>query len=226
MTSWQVQFTGQLDLSIDASVYEIDLFDTSSAAVEKLHQAGRHAVCYIDAGTWEGWRPDASRYPASVLGNSNHWPDERWVDIRRLSILAPILTARMDLCKAKGFDAVAFDNVNGYTINTGFPLTYDDQLRFNAYLANAAHARHLSVAIINDVGQLSRLVSYFDWAIVEQCFQYKECGQTQPFLDAHEAVMAVEYGLPLSQFCSRANAMRISAIEKRIDLDAYRVACS
>jgi hypothetical protein len=33
------------------------------------------------------------------------------------------LPARLDMCKAKGFDAVEPDNVDGYTNTTGFPLT-------------------------------------------------------------------------------------------------------
>src|SRR5207245_9378608 len=102
-TSFQIQFSGLLDQSVQASVYEIDLFDNPAATVASLHSAGRHVVCYVDAGTWENWRPDAAGYPRAVLGKTNGWPGERWLDIRRLAVLAPILRGRLALCAAHGF---------------------------------------------------------------------------------------------------------------------------
>src|SRR5262249_7524684 len=151
------------------------LFDNDASVVAALHTRGRHAVCYISAGTWENWRPDASLFPASVKGATNGWPGERWLDIRRLDVLGPIMDARMDHCKAKGFDAVEPDNVDGYANTSGFPLTYQDQLRYNQYLATSAHARGLSVGLKNDLGQVQDLLPYFDWALNEQCFEYNEC---------------------------------------------------
>ncbi len=41
------------------------------------------------------------------------FPEERWLDIRRIDLLAPILRARIDACRAKGFDGVDPDNLNG-----------------------------------------------------------------------------------------------------------------
>jgi len=77
-----------------------------------------------------------------VLGNDYEgWAGEKWLDIRQISTLAPIMRARLDLCKQKGFDAVEPDNIDGYTNATGFPLTAQDQLDYNIWLANEAHAR-------------------------------------------------------------------------------------
>ena len=90
---WQWQLNGELDLSVAVPVYDVDGFDTPASAVESLHEDGRRVICYISAGSFEDWRPDAHRYPASVLGKSNGWPGERWLDIRRLDVLAPILGA-------------------------------------------------------------------------------------------------------------------------------------
>ena len=59
-------------------------------------------ICYIDVGTAENWRPDYASFPSSVLGGSNGWPGERWLDIRQLSVLEPIMTARFQMCKRKG----------------------------------------------------------------------------------------------------------------------------
>ena len=131
----------------------------------------------------------------------------------------------MDLCKSKGFDGVEFDNVDGYSNNTGFPLTYNDQLTYNTWLANQAHTRGLSVALKNDLGQVNDLLPYFDWALDEQCFQYTECGKLQPFINAGKAVMEVEYNLAPTQFCPKANALNFNSLKKHLSLSAYRVAC-
>jgi len=84
----------------------------------------------------------------------------------------------------EGFDAVDFDNVDGYTNDTGFPLTYADQLEFNAGLANAAHDHGLSVALKNGLDQIVDLLPYFDFEINEQCQQYQECDLLLPFVQA------------------------------------------
>ena len=41
----------------------------------------------------------------------------------------------------EGVRRVEADNVDGYTQDSGFPLTADDQLRFNRAVAALAHER-------------------------------------------------------------------------------------
>ncbi len=207
-------------------MYDVDLFDTDAATVAALHARGRKAVCYLSAGTFEPWRPDASRFPESVKGRPlEDFDDEKWLDIRNWSVLGPILEARLDLCKAKGFDGVEPDNVDAYTNRTGFPLSEQDQLTFNIRIAEAAHARGLSVGLKNDLDQIRQLVPYFDWALNEQCFEYQECGGYVDFTRAGKAVFHVEYKTRPEVFCPQANNMNFNSLFKRIDLDAYRVAC-
>jgi hypothetical protein len=201
------------------------MFDNPASVVAQLHAAGRHVVCYIDAGTWENWRPDAGKYPKSLLGKSNGWPGERWLDIRQLAVLGPIMEARLNLCATKGFDSVEFDNVDGYSNDTGFSLTAPDQFTFNTWLANQAHARRLSAALKNDLDQVTELVPYFEWALDEQCFQFNECGRLTPFIAAGKAVMEVEYQVPIAKFCPRANQLNFNAMKKKLSLDAWRVSC-
>jgi hypothetical protein len=224
--SWQWQLQGTINQSLHVVMYDVDMFDTSASVVASLHKAGRIVICYIDAGTWESWRPDANKFPKSVKGNPvSGFSNERWLDIRQQSILDPIMKARMNLCKSKGFNGVEFDNVDGYANNTGFPLTASEQLSYNIFLANAAHTRDLSVALKNDLDQVTTLLPYFDWALDEQCFQYQECNKLVPFIKANKAVMEVEYNLSTSQFCLKANAMNFNSMKKHFSLDAYRVAC-
>ena len=72
------------------------------------------------AGSWEDWRSDASDFPDDVKGNGlSGWPGEKWLDVRQLSVLSPIMAARMDIAVAKGCDGVDPDNMDGYTNNNG-----------------------------------------------------------------------------------------------------------
>lgn len=160
------------------------------AAIRAWHAA---AVCYVDAGTWESWRPDAGRFPASILGRSNGWPGERWLDIRQLSVLLPIMRARALRCREAGFQAIDWDNVDGYQNRTGFPLTAAEQLRYNRLLAEIAHRLGLAAGLKNDFAQVPQLVSYFDFAADEQSLQYRECGMLEPFVRQHKPVYDIEY---------------------------------
>jgi hypothetical protein len=218
---WQWQLQGRIDTSIDAPVFEIDGFDSGASVVRALHARHRKAICYLDVGSWESYRPDAGRFPASVKGSRYEgYPDERWLDIRRIGVLAPLLRNRFDLCRRKGFDAVEPDNVNGYENETGFPLTARDQLRFNRWVAAEVRRRDMSVALKNDGRQVDALLGSFDFAVVEQCFQYEECGDYLPFVRAGKAVFEAEYEIEPSRFCSRAAQLRFSAIGKGYDLYA------
>ena len=225
-TSWQWQLSGAIDTSVDARMYDIDLFETSRATIDRLHQDGRVVICYFSAGSRENWRPDRDRFPSSVLGKTlAGWPDEQWLDIRRLDVLAPIMEARLDLAVDKGCDGVEPDNVDGYANDTGFPLSGHDQLRFNRWLARAAHSRGLSVGLKNDLNQVRELVDDFDWALNEQCFQYNECDRLTPFIQRGKAVFGVEYQGDPATFCPRANSMNFDWLKKNLALGAWRIPC-
>jgi len=225
-TSWQWQLSTPVDQSVDAQMYDIDMFSNDASVVQSLHAKGRHVVCYISAGSVEDWRPDAGKFPSEVIGNDYAgWPGEKWVDIRQLSVIGPIMEKRLDDCKAKGFDAVEPDSINAYTQDTGFPLNADDQLKYNIWWADAAHKRNLSIGLKEDPDQAKELVAYFDWALDEECFEFGGCEKMKPFTDAGKAVFNTEYGLNSSQFCSEANKLNFNSIKKRKELDVYRETC-
>jgi hypothetical protein len=233
---WQYQLQGNLNTSlcvvphsggacVRPNIYDIDLYTNNgvtpdAAGVTAIHARGAHAVCYVDAGTWESFRPDAGLYPASVKGRKNGWPGERWLDIRRTSVLMPIITKRVAKCAAAHFDAVEFDNVDGYTNKTGFPLTAAEQLTFDKDLATIAHNYGLSVGLKNDIGQLSQLAGSFDFAINEQCAQYQECTAYNGWAAAHKAVVEVEYKLSPSSYCLNADLHGRDAMFKSLSLAA------
>ncbi len=225
-TPWQWQLHGEIDTGVDVPVYDVDLFEVDRAFVEELHGAGRKVICYLSAGSREDWRPDADRFPAAVTGTElDGWPGERWLDVRQLEVLEPIMARRMDTCRDKGFDAVEPDNVDGYANESGFPLTADDQLRYNRMLARLAHDRGLGVALKNDLAQIDDLVADFDFAVNEECAAYDECRELTPFIHAGKAVLHVEYSLPLSDFCPVTKALSFSSMRKPLDLTAPREPC-
>jgi hypothetical protein len=222
---WQLNTPPAVEPIDDAQMYDIDMFDNDAAKVEQLHDTGSKVVCYIDAGTWERWRPDARKFPKIVLGKQNGWPGERYLDIRRIDIIGPLMAARVAQCAAKAFDGVEFDNVDVYQATTGFPLSADDELRYNRFLAGLAHGKGLSAALKNDPDQVTQLSPQFEFAIVEQCFQDSYCNKEAPFIQAGKAVFETEYKWKTSQFCAQANAMRFSAMRKRLKLDRWRQPC-
>jgi hypothetical protein len=219
--AWQWQLQGKVDTSIEAGVYEVDGFEVPARTVARLHRLGRRVICYLDVGSWENYRPDAGRFPQAVLGRAYEgYPDERWLDVRRLDLLAPILRRRFDLCRRKGFDAVEPDNVAGYENKTGFPLTPDDQLRFNRWVAREVRRRGMAVALKNDPEQVGQLLGSFDFAVVEECFAYDECAKFSPFVAAGKRVLVAEYEEPLAAICDQAERLRFSVISKDYDLFA------
>jgi hypothetical protein len=223
--AWQWQLSGRLDTSVDVPVYDIDGFDHSKATVTALHDKGRKVICYISTGAWEDFRPDAKKFPKSILGKGNGWKGERWLDIRRTDVLEPLMASRLDMCRAKGFDAVEPDNMDGYQNDTGFPLKAADQLRYNRLIAKLAHARGMAVGLKNDLDQIPSLVSDFDFAVNEQCAQYDECDTLTPFIKANKAVFHVEYDLPTTSFCPNSRHLKLSSLLKKPELDAWRKAC-
>jgi hypothetical protein len=223
--TWQWQLTGALDLTVDAEVFDVDLFTTTKTQVAALKARGRRVICYLDVGSWEPDRPDSRDFPAVVRGKPLvGFEDEHWFDIRS-AVLLRLLGKRMDLCQAKGFDAVEPDNVDGYANDTGFSLTASEQLRFNREVAAMAHARGLAVALKNDLDQVAELEPAFDLEVNEQCAQYKECDLLTPFITAGKPVLHVEYELTAAQLCPITTPLRFSSLAKHLSLDADRQTC-
>lgn len=224
-TTWQWQLSDEIDTSFDVQMYDIDLFDTPADTIDALKAEDRVVICYFSAGSLEDWRPDADQFPADVIGRPlDDWPGEYWLDIRQLDVLQPIMAARLDLAMDKGCDGVEPDNITAYTNRTGFRLTYEDQLAYNRWLADAAHARGLSIGLKNDLDQVEDLVDDFDWALNEQCFEYEECDLLLPFIEAGKTVFGVEYEGDPADFCPQANALGFSWLMKTYDLTAEIVA--
>jgi len=218
-TTWQWQLQGTIDQSYNVQMYDIDLFGATTSVISSLHTAGRAVICYFST-QYEDWRSDASAFTSAVLGNNlDDWEGERFVDIRS-SVVRNIMTARLDMAVSKGCDGVEPDNVDGFENNSGFPITASDQISFNTFLANQAHARGLSVGLKNDLGQVAALQPYFDWALNEQCNEYNECASLNPFITKGKAVFNAEYTGSASSVCPKMVTSKFSSLLKSLDLTA------
>jgi hypothetical protein len=239
-TSWQWQLSGTIDTSVDVAMYDVDLVVTPDSVLQRLRTDGRRIVCYFSAGSYENGRDDLADVPAAAIGKVlDGWPDERWFDIRHPAVRA-VMTARLDRAVARGCDGVEPDNVDGYANDNGFDdapagaLTAADQLDFNRFLADEAHARGLSIGLKNDLDQIPDLVASFDWALNEECFQWDECDTLAPFIAAGKAVFHTEYPPEDSdetlrdvadRICADANRLDMDSLVKNLELDAARIAC-
>ncbi len=217
--TWYWQLQGTVNNSEPVQAYDIDGFDNEASEVATLHSKGIKAICYIDVGTWESWRPDASSFPSSVIGANNGWPGEKFLDIRALSTLEPIMTKRLEMCRAKGFDAVEPDNIDTYEEPaTGFPLTGAEQITYDTWIADEVHSLGMAVLQKNDGEQTSSLRTHFDGALTEECNVYSECSNFTPYLAEGKPVLNAEYGSS-NAFCSADEAAGIEGARFDLELD-------
>jgi hypothetical protein len=200
--TWYWQLQGKVSNGQPVAAYDIDGFETGATQVSALHALGKHVICYIDVGTAENFRPDYSSFPASVLGKSNGWPGEKWIDIRKLEVVEPIMAQRFERCREKGFDAVEPDNIEAFENESGFPITAAQQLTYNEWVADQVHSLGMAVLQKNDPQQTPELEPYFDGALSEQCNQYHECEALTPYVAAGKPVLNAEYHLATKKFCA------------------------
>ena len=212
---------------LDVQMYDVDAFDTPRSLVRAMHARGIHVVCYISAGTWENWRPDAKRFPA--VGEGQAGRRVAGGEVARHPAPRP---ARPDHAGADG------------------PLRAQGVRRRRVRQRRRVHERRNRVRpdrrrpapvqrVPREPGAPPRavrvpeerprsdptLLPYFDAALNEQCFQYDECGKLRRFVEAGKPVFGVEYSLPIASFCPTANARNFNFLKKHLALGPWRRAC-
>ena len=232
-TTWHWQLQGEINKNYSVKLYDIDLFDTPKETIKELQKSGKIVICYFSAGTYEDWREDASSFPKEALGKKMEGWDERWIDIRDKKVLE-IMKARLDLAKDKGCDGVEPDNVDGYSNDTGFNLTWQEQIKYNKFLAIEAKNRGLLIGLKNDLAQIKELEPYFDFALNEQCHKYNECDKLSPFIKNNKPVFNAEYAKKYvdnlngarDKLCADAKArdIRTLILPRELD-DSFRISC-
>jgi hypothetical protein len=228
--SFEWMLSNSLSASLPkAQVIDIDGFEATAMTVSRIHRAGKRAVCYINVGAWENWRPDKGKFPASVIGKAYPgWAGEKFLDIRQIKLLAPIMRARFDMCKSKGFDAIEPDNLDSHQQPTGFPITRAQQIAYNKWIAAEAHARGLSIGLKNVPDLLPELKAHFDWALLEDCYDQGWCSTMSPLIAAGKAVFSVEYtdnNINFTKYCNRMKVLKFTPLYKHRNLDSWSRHC-
>ena len=224
-TTWQWQLQGQLDTRYNVDVYDVDLFDTTVEQIQSLQRQNRKVICYFSAGSLEDWRDDIRPIPVNAIGKPlDGWAGEHWLDIRDKQVWRTMQN-RIKLAAKKGCDGIEPDNVDGYQNDSGFPLTAQDQIAFNRFLAQSAHILKLSIGLKNSLGIVPELVDDFDFAVNEQCLEFQECDLLMPFIRQNKAVFHAEYQAS-SNLCLPAQSIGFSTLLLSLELDgSFRKTC-
>ena len=107
------------------------------------------------------------------------------------------------------------------------------RIDYNLFLASEAHLRGLKVGLKIDVAQVPSLAPYFDYAVNEQCHEYKECGALAPFTQSGKPVFNAEYkeeyvkdASARAALCKSARDEKLRTLVLPLDLDdSFRYSC-
>jgi Glycoside-hydrolase family GH114 len=88
----------------------------------------------------------------------------------------------------------------------------EEQLAYNEFITNEAHALGLSVGLKNDLNQLENLVDFYGWALNDQCFEFNECDRYSVFTDQDKAVFGIEYSSCFPCYCLKTGASVMGTI--------------
>ncbi|MFK7917618.1 MAG: endo alpha-1,4 polygalactosaminidase [Ilumatobacter sp.] len=166
-----------------------------------------YSICYVNAFQTQQDsdgvdRPDErSNWPTALVlsgfEDDPNWAGEYLIDISTDSkrvAAADHLDQMIEVCAAKGFDAVEYDNLDSWTRLSDLPFGQPEAVAFAEIITDRAHALGLAVAQKNTAAfdaATSLDVIGFDFAVVEECGVFTECDRfTEVF---GEAVVAVEY---------------------------------
>lgn len=173
-----IQLFGNVPDDVDTSYYkaaEIDGFENDAVKFATLNSTGLYTIAYFSAGTCEGWRPDAQGFPESAMGAElPEHPGERWLDVKQIHMLKPIMQARVTLAVAKGAKAISWDHVDAFA-HPGTGVTVDEaqQHTYLDMLADITHAAGLAV-ILKGAVNAQWAWSRFDGCIAEEAHQHDE----------------------------------------------------
>lgn len=136
---WQLQLDNSFNITTDlltdtatdnVTVYTVDLKETSAQQIHKLRRAGKHVVCYFQAGTWAPY----TIYSHEILGASEclngtcdcgnevcgalglrleNGTEDLWVNVSDSSV-RKVMRKILNMAAEKQCNAVQPDNVNGF----------------------------------------------------------------------------------------------------------------
>lgn len=161
---------------------------------------GMYSICYVNGfqtqpGELEDWDAELLLQRDGAPVFDPDWPDEALLDTSsadRRDRIAARVGAWIEGCADAGFDAVEFDNLDSYT-RSDAALTLEDNLALASALVDSAHDAGLAAGQKNAAEDAPALRDRagFDFAVVEECGAYEECGS---FTEVYgDAVIDIEY---------------------------------
>ncbi len=241
-----------------AVLMDVDGFNISASKISSLKASGIYTVCYIDAGSYEDGRPDSSLYPAYLKIYKdvqwNEWfldvkdvfrpiqpagtqlVNNQWVDasgkplagLPTAGAFALLLEARFKMCADKGFDALEPDNLQNDE-NAGGKVSLQEQIDFNGWVADTAHANNLAVFQKNGPDKIllkdktgKMMVEKFDAILNEECQTNSECPPLAEYVKRGKLALNTEYVGTLD--CALSNSLVINSIMKDLPLTGGNMA--
>jgi hypothetical protein len=195
--------------------------------------SGRYDICYVNAFQTQDsersfWRDHPSRWRLVLKRHGTAVVDAGWgewlLDTRtsaRRTALAGIVGRWIDGCAADGFDAVEFDNLDSFLRSKGL-VTRADNRAFARTIVARAHRAGLAAGQKNwvELGAAGPGLG-FDFAVAEQCGQYRECAGYVATYGSH--VLAVEYTDRAFAWTCAHFGDRLAVVRRDLDLTAHGV---
>lgn len=172
----------------------LDGFDSTAAKVTEYRakRAGLVLIGYLSVGTLENWRPDKSSWPSDTLDVTNpDWDKETWINLDNWEKLKPVMTKRLEMLKAKGFDSAEFDNASVDSPNG--EKRRDANVAYLKWLADTCHSFGLRCFMKNGPDLCKRIAGEYDGLITESALEYK--GDMKAYLEAfgNKCIFDFEY---------------------------------
>jgi hypothetical protein len=184
-------------------------------------------VCSINAGYWDSQLPDADQFTPSMKGN-DVWSDagRRWADIRNTGVRR-LMEARIAHAREIGCIGIDANYIELWYQDTGFYISYGDQINFSRWLADTAHNYGLSIGLHSAPYQLSDLVGWYDFGIADNCLDSGDCEAYTPFISAGKPVFDIEYNKMSSEvdICHASRELGFNTIIKGYGDDTTFVDC-
>ncbi|KAI6220891.1 hypothetical protein M3Y99_01585300 [Aphelenchoides fujianensis] len=192
-----------------------------------------YSICYINAfqtqpgdkAFWTKEHPTLLLKSGGQLVEDPEWKGEYILDTRTAenrAAIADIVGKWIDECAEKGFQAIEPDNLDSYTRSKKL-ITKQNNLDYAKLLAARAHAKNLAFAQKNDatVTKAQATTVGFDFGIVEECQEWKECGKFDAIYG--DQWIEIEYtdvddADALFEAACQARGSRISLIQRDRDV--------
>jgi hypothetical protein len=230
--TWQTQRAGPLDYAEVADIYALPLFMTDAATVDTLHGDDRAVICWFSAGI-STWADPDRELVGPALGTIIGEGPEHWLDTEA-AVVREAMLARLDAAVALGCDAVEPGDLDGWQIDSGWPLTRDTTIGYLEWLVENAHARGLAIALQDGPEIAADVEDEVDFAMDYGCLAAGTCDQLAGFTARGKTILHAELIAPelvtmvetyAIDVCAQSESLALVTIFKKPDLNAWRYPC-